>query len=81
MIEAYITVYMYNYVRPDEVLNALQWLKLNNPMYSDIDVNKDWINHDSIINSEYVKASEDTNDNNTISSEMTNIVENCNQVD
>ena len=28
--------YMYNYVRPDKVMTALKWLKLNNPMTNNI---------------------------------------------
>ena len=36
--------YMYNYVRPDKVMNALIWLKANNPLYANISINNDWIN-------------------------------------
>ena len=35
--------YMYQYVRPAKVLAALQWLKLNNPLYKDIEINSDWV--------------------------------------
>ena len=41
--------YMYNYVRPDKVMNALIWLKANNPLYANISINNDWIN-DSLAN-------------------------------
>ena len=34
--------YMFQYVRPAKVLAALQWLKLNNPLYKDIKINDDW---------------------------------------
>ena len=34
--------YMFQYVRPAKVLAALQWLKLNNPLYKDIEINDDW---------------------------------------
>ena len=34
--------YMFQYVRPVKVLAALQWLKLNNPLYKDIEINDDW---------------------------------------
>ena len=33
---------MFQYVRPAKVLAALQWLKLNNPLYKDIEINNDW---------------------------------------
>ena len=35
--------YMYQYVRPAKVLAALQWLKLNNSLYKDIEINSDWV--------------------------------------
>ena len=33
----------HQYVRPAKVLAALQWLKLNNPLYKDIEINSDWL--------------------------------------
>ena len=33
---------MFQYVRPARVLAALQWLKLNNPLYKHIEINNDW---------------------------------------
>ena len=35
--------YTYQYVRPAKVLTALQWLKLNNPLYRDININDNWL--------------------------------------
>ena len=35
---------MYQYIRPSKVLAALQWLKSNNPLYKDVDINSDWLN-------------------------------------
>ena len=32
---------MYQYVRLVKVFAALQWLKVNNPLYNNIDVNSD----------------------------------------
>ena len=40
---------MYNYVRLNKVMNALIWLKANNPLYANISINNDWIN-DSLAN-------------------------------
>ena len=34
--------YMYEYVRPDKVMAALEWLKVNNPLYNDININRNW---------------------------------------
>ena len=45
--------YLYDYVRPDKVMTALKWLKCNNPLYSSIDINDEWINNESIVNSEW----------------------------
>ena len=33
---------MYNYIRPEKVINALRWLKDNNPLYYDIEISSDW---------------------------------------
>ena len=35
--------YMYDYICPEKLMNALIWLKANNPLYADVDVNKHWI--------------------------------------
>ena len=35
--------YMYQYVRPEKVLAALKWLKSNNPLYRDVEINDDWL--------------------------------------
>jgi hypothetical protein len=34
---------MYDYISPEKVLTALRWLKQNNPLYADIDINDDWL--------------------------------------
>ena len=36
---------MYQYVQPTKVLAALQWLKLNNPLYKDVQINSDWVSN------------------------------------
>ena len=41
--------YMYKYIRPDKVINAIKWLKTNNPLYADIIINDGWLN-DSVAN-------------------------------
>ena len=38
----YRRYYMYDYVRPDKIMAALQWLKQHNPLYKDIIVHRDW---------------------------------------
>ena len=34
--------YMYEYVRPGKVMAALEWLKMYNPLYKEIDINSNW---------------------------------------
>ena len=34
---------MYDYISPERVMNALSWLKTNNPLYADIDINDNWL--------------------------------------
>ena len=34
--------YMYEYVQPTKIMVALEWLKANNPLYADVDVNLSW---------------------------------------
>ena len=35
--------YMYDYIRPPKLHDALRYLKANDPLYADIDVNEQWI--------------------------------------
>ena len=32
---------MYDYVTPENMMNALRWLKANNPLYADVVINDD----------------------------------------
>ena len=34
---------MYDYVTPQKVMDALRWLKAKNPLYSDVEINDEWI--------------------------------------
>ena len=40
---AYRGHYMYDYIRPQKILDALSYLKANNPLYADIDINEQWV--------------------------------------
>ena len=40
---AYKGHYMYQYVRPTVVFNALKWLKINNPLYTNVNINEEWL--------------------------------------
>jgi hypothetical protein len=40
---AYRGHYMYDYIRPQKLLDALRFLKANNPLYAEIDVNEQWV--------------------------------------
>lgn len=33
---------MYDYVSPERVMNDLRWLKANNPLYADVNINDNW---------------------------------------
>ena len=35
--------YLYDYVTPQKLLEALRFLKANNPLYVDIDINEEWL--------------------------------------
>ena len=37
--------YLYDYVTPERLLNALRYLKSNNHYYKDITINDNWITH------------------------------------
>ena len=32
-----------DYVSPQKLINALKWLKANNPLYADVDIADDWV--------------------------------------
>lgn len=36
---------MFQYVRPTKVLAALEWLKVNNPLYQNVQINVNWEQH------------------------------------
>ena len=40
---AYKGHYLYDYITPQKLLDALSFLKANNPWYADIDVNQEWL--------------------------------------
>ena len=40
---AYKGHYMYDYVTPENVLNALRWLKAHNPLYANVEINEEWV--------------------------------------
>ena len=35
--------YLYDYVSPQKLINALKWLKANNTLYADVDIADDWV--------------------------------------
>ena len=40
---AYRGHYLYDYIRPQKLLDSLRFLKASNPLYADIDVNEQWV--------------------------------------
>ena len=39
----YRKAYIFDYVHPEKVITALHWLKQNNPLYKDININSNWL--------------------------------------
>ena len=70
--------YMYNYVRPDKVINALIWMKANNPLYVNISINNDWIN-DSLANDTELFTSLTQQPNEVVNTEQPNEIVNTEQ--
>jgi hypothetical protein len=52
----YKSHYMYDFVDPQKVLDALEWLKQNNPHYQDIDTNPQWVSEAQADDEELWKA-------------------------
>ena len=48
---AYRGHYMYDYIRPQKLMDALRYLKANNPLYADVDINEQWI-EEAMVNDE-----------------------------
>ena len=40
---AYKGYYMYDYIRPQKLFEALRFLKANNPLYANIDIHEEWV--------------------------------------
>ena len=40
---SYKGYYLYDYVCPKRLNNALKWLKVNNPLYADIEIDGSWV--------------------------------------
>uniref|UniRef100_A0A1X7U383 DUF6570 domain-containing protein n=1 Tax=Amphimedon queenslandica TaxID=400682 RepID=A0A1X7U383_AMPQE len=40
--------YLYDFIKPEHILDALKWLKTNNSHYNDISINNEWLAHASI---------------------------------
>ena len=47
---------MYDYVSPEKLTKALQWLKANNPLYADIDIADDWVERAIVDNEELLTS-------------------------
>ena len=52
---AYRGHYMYDYITPQKLLDALRFLKANNPLYADIDINEQWVEAATVNNEELCK--------------------------
>ena len=66
--------YMYDFVRPDKIMIALRWLKENNSLYSNVDINDSWIT-DQLNNNDFVEQSatgqnNDVNNQSSVTSDL-----------
>ena len=67
----YKQAYLHDTIRPEKVIAALQYLKNNNPEYSDININENWIQQWHELDEELfdgifkIEESEDTNEMDT----------------
>ncbi len=69
--------YMYDYVTPEKVLNALKWLKEHNPLYVDVEVDEEWSLHAETDDHDLyssITAITDCSDTMAANSECTNLV-------
>ena len=70
---AYRGHYMYDYISPEKVLTALRWLKENNPLYADTDINDEWLEQAMANNDDLfagIVEQSDTNDMNSDANDM-----------
>jgi hypothetical protein len=60
---------MYDYISPEKVLTALRWLKENNPLYANVDINDEWLDqamaNDDDLFAGMVEQSDDASDMNS----------------
>ena len=81
--------YMYNYVRPNVVLTALRWLKVNNPLYANVIINNNWLSDSARDDNEifvglFNTSIDNIDTDNTNDSTCTNdvdMIDQCNEVD
>ena len=59
---AYKGYYMYDYITPQKLLDALAFLKGNNPLYVDIAVNHEWLDNDAELCECLVEQHNDTDE-------------------
>ena len=72
--------YMYDYVTPDKVIKALVWLKANNQLYSNVDINDSWVDQSLLDNREMFSHLVDLHlsDNSSVTNHMYDDVLNIN---
>ena len=61
---AYKGHYMYDYIRPQKILDALRYLKANNPLYANIDINEQWVEEAMTYDEELCQYLVEQEDNN-----------------
>lgn len=49
---------MYDYITPQKLLDALKFLKANNSLYSDIEINDEWLEEANVNDAELSMSSQ-----------------------
>ena len=62
--------YMYDYISPEK---ALRWLKENNPLYADIDINDEWLEQAMANDDDLFAGIVDHSDTNDVNSDANNL--------
>lgn len=62
---------MYDYITPQKVINALRWLKANNPLYVNVKINDEWLEQSMANDEELFTSFIEQTDTSSMDSEPT----------
>ena len=73
----YRKAYIFDYVHPEKVITALHWLKSNNPLYKDININSNWVQDSEECDPELWHAMTTTTDDPQIANDNESFASDC----